>query len=141
MDGTLTLRELPFSPVGHLNRSGTNGGVKHFHQSLLGGDIKRREVIQKTLLFTAAMGSTLKGINICSVHDHLHRGLRTDTVGIQEGSVNINNFLISPYHFKAMISGDLCHRYGFKVFPVSHFQKSIKVFFYQQPQPFFPEIR
>ena len=104
----LSLRQLISAAVGHEHASGSDGTVKHLHQSLL------RTYVQisqhgKPCLPDIAHFFSLKILLFLRRHIHGHRGLLMSTVGVQKRAGEIHDLLPSPSQNQPRRLCHLCH--------------------------------
>ena len=121
--------------VRHQNTSCPDGGIEHLHQSLLGANIQIIQHsqpcvldISRLKLFTDRGNRPFFKIVILLVrYINLHNGLLMRSVGIEEGSLQIDDLLSSPVQHQSRLLGDNSHRYRLKVLLRRIFQEFIHI--------------
>ena len=120
---------LVFSAVRHKYTAGTDGTIEHFNQSFLGTGIQISQHI-KPLFFRICrcLCRTFQHITLFIRNINHNLSLLMCTVGIQESTGNVNNFLISPFQHQTWFLCNNRYYNSFQIFLVGVFHKFIHIF-------------
>ena len=101
-DHRLCLGQLVFSAVGHQHGSGSDGGVEHLDQSLLGAAVQILQPAGPAVIDPVLFKRLLLKVPVL-MRRHLYLDIRllVGSVGIEERSADINDRMSAPVHDKA----------------------------------------